>query len=201
MTSPCGHDLSLWYILAHDFKNHLAFIRTLDNAEEKDEYIDKISPKIESFSNAGISKNKTLDIIISKYSSLCDIKGISFKIDVKTSNLNQIDSFDLVTLLNNLLDNALEAAEISEAKSVELFINEHTRFYDRIVIKNSADEKPQHDNKALQTSKWDKALHGIGLKSVKKIVKKYNGMYDWYYDESEHIFTTIINLQKELAAK
>ncbi|MFQ8958228.1 MAG: hypothetical protein ACLR6O_05075 [Eubacterium sp.] len=39
-----------------------------------------------------------LDLIISKYSRLCESKNIQFDIDVKTANLSYIDDVDLSTL-------------------------------------------------------------------------------------------------------
>ena len=54
-----------------------------------------------------------LDLIISKYLRLCESKNIAFSVDVKTANLHYIADTDLSALLNNLLDNAVEAAEKS----------------------------------------------------------------------------------------
>ena len=53
-------------IFSHDIKNHLTQIRNLENIEAVQSYIDSIYPNIEKFSFTGISKNKMLDLIISK---------------------------------------------------------------------------------------------------------------------------------------
>src|SRR5699024_570182 len=58
-------------IFSHDIKNHLIQIRNLENIEEVQQYIDGIYPDIEKFNRTGISKNKMLDLIISKYATLC----------------------------------------------------------------------------------------------------------------------------------
>ena len=43
------------------------------------------------------------------------------------------------------------------------------------VERNVLDENPQ-----LLTSKNDKRLHGMGLKSIQSIVDKYNGIINFY---------------------
>ena len=124
-------------ILAHDFNNHLSYVRHLNSAEEKDKYIDKIYPEIEKFQQTASTGNKTLDVILSKYTSICELKAVSFKADVKNANLSQMESVDLIALLNNLLDNAVEAAEQSAAKRITLTLVKDTQFMDKLVIANS----------------------------------------------------------------
>ena len=95
------------HLFSHDIKNHLIQIRNLEDINAIQDYVDKLYPNIEHFSRIGISKNKMLDLIISKYSRLCESKNIQFDIDVKTANLSYIDDVDLSTLMNNILDNAI----------------------------------------------------------------------------------------------
>ena len=76
------------HLFSHDIKNHLIQIRNLEDINAVQDYVDKLYPNIEHFSRIGISKNKMLDLIISKYSRLCDSKNIQFDIDVKTANLS-----------------------------------------------------------------------------------------------------------------
>lgn len=184
-------------VFSHDIKNHLLQIRNLDNIDSVYKYVDKLYPNIEKFTHTGISKNKMLDLIISKYSKLCESKEINFYVDVKTSNLLYIDDVDLSTLMNNLLDNAVEAAEKSNNAFVQLKIFSKNNMYDGLLIKNSCSVSPKSESGALRTIKFDKKSHGIGIKSVKKIIKKYNAIYDWKYDEQQKIFETDIAFIKE----
>lgn len=183
-------------VLAHDFKNHLAQLNSLASVDDVRAYISKIYPEVEAFVSAGISDNKTLDLIISKYYSICEMKGIHFDVDVRTSNLSQIESVDLSALLNNLLDNAVEAAQGSEQRQIHFKAAKHTAYYDKITIINSCAVAPKEGKRGLITAKPDKALHGIGLKSVRKIVKKYNGVYQWQYDAAQKCFTTTVSIPR-----
>lgn len=184
-------------ILAHDFKNHLSYVRNLDNVEDIDSYIDKIYPDIEQFQQTAATGNKTLDVILSKYTSICELKAVSFKADVKNANLSQVESVDLISLLNNLLDNAVESAEQSETKTLSLALIKDTQYMDKLTIKNACDNEPEQSGEKLLTRKKDGALHGTGLKSVKKVCEKYGANYAWDYDSEKHIFTTTVLIPKE----
>ena len=184
-------------ILAHDFKNHLSYVRHLDSVEDIDKYIDKIYPEIEKFQQTASTGNKTLDVMLSKYTSICELKAVSFKADVKNANLSQMESVDLIALLNNLLDNAVEAAEQSAAKRITLTLVKDTQFMDKLVITNSCDTAPAQSGEKLLTRKKEGALHGTGLKSVKKVCEQYGANYAWEYDSEERLFTTTVLMPKE----
>lgn len=185
------------HLFSHDIKNHLTQIRNLEDINAVNQYIDKLYPTIEKFSYTGISKNKMLDLIISKYATLCESKKIKFDVDVKTSNLSYIDDVDLSTLMNNLLDNAVEAAKNSKNAFVQLNVFSKNNIYDGLIIKNSCFLPPVTDNKELKTRKSDKAHHGLGIKSINKIVKKYGAVYDWKYDNQQKVFETEIIFMKK----
>ena len=86
------------HLFSHDIKNHLIQIRNLEDINAIQDYVDKLYPNIEHFSRIDISKNKMLDLIISKYSRLCESKNIQFDIDVKTADLSYIEIGNVVFL-------------------------------------------------------------------------------------------------------
>lgn len=181
---------------SHDMKNHLLQIRYLEDVEEIHRYLDEVISDVEKISYVGISSNKILNLIISKYSALCEKKRIKFIPEVKLANLKYVEDYDLSTLLNNLLDNAVESAEKSEEKLIELKIFSKNKNFDGIIIKNSCEKAPKHRNKELITTKKDKLLHGLGVSIVKKTLNKYDAMYDWQYIEESKTFETSIVLPK-----
>lgn len=184
-------------IFSHDIKNHLMQIRNLENTEAVQNYIDSIYPNVEKFSFTGISKNKMLDLIINKYATLCESKNIRFSVDVKTANLIYVKDIDLSTLMNNLLDNAVEAAEQADKGSIQVHIFSKSNMYDGIVIKNSCFVPPKIENGELKTTKLNKKMHGIGTKSIQKTLKKYDAVYGWKYDEKLKVFETDIVFPKK----
>ena len=108
-----------------------------------------------------------------------------------------MESVDLISLLNNLLDNALEAAAQSEAKQIALTLVKDTQFMDKLVIANSCDTAPAQSGDKLLTRKKEDALHGTGLKSVKKVCEQYGANYAWEYDSEKQLFTTTVLMPKE----
>lgn len=179
-------------IFTHDIKNHLLHIANLAQNEEVTNYITDLCGTVANFGNCATSRNKTLDIIINKYLLLCESKNIDIYFDTKTANLSFIEPTDLTAMLNNLLDNAVEAAEQSKIK--EIFVKLFTKNNSMQVVKitNSCNISPNIQNSNLLTIKKDKNLHGLGLKSVKKIVDKYDGSLEWKYKKEEKQFEICI---------
>lgn len=182
-------------IFTHDIKNHLEQISHLNNDEAIKGYISELYGTINQYEAIGASHNKILDIIISKYNALCTNKNIEISFNVKTANLSSVNDVDLSTILNNVMDNAIESAQQSGRKKITVDIFSKGA-YEVIKIKNSCDSPPNTHNKNLITKKKDKQYHGLGIKSVQRVLKKYNGNYDWDYDENQNIFITTIAIPK-----
>jgi len=179
-------------IFTHDIKNHLMHISSLSESEEVKNYVNDLCGTVTSFGNKIVSKNKTLDIIINKYSVLCENKNIKLNFDTKTENLLFVEPTDLSTILNNLLDNAVEASEKSQEKfvNVKISLNEHNTKV--LTIINSCDNEPVTSNSKLVTTKENSSGHGLGIKSVKRTLKNYNGDIEWFYDKDKKEFKVIV---------
>lgn len=182
-------------MMFHDTKHHYMALSNFDNIDDVKSYIAKIYPELEEKNIIKVSKNKMLDLIISKYIVACKNNNIKFHYEVKTANLDYIDDAELSILLNNILDNAVEAAKISKEKQIEFSLR-HINNMDLLSVVNSCDTPPKHKNGQLITTKFDTNSHGYGTKIIKKHAKKNNGKYEWFYDNSEHRFHLTILFQK-----
>lgn len=180
-------------IYAHDTKNHLNAIHNLNSNPEIDEYLTKMISDLKNYSSICHSGNHMLDVIINKYVTECDMKGLNFSFDVFVTNLNYVRSDDLVTILSNALDNAIEAAESSLNKTISI-ATDHINTYDVITIINSCDNPPKTKGNDLATTKKNSDIHGLGIKSIRKTLKQYGGDYQWEYDENKREFTLMISL-------
>ena len=175
-------------IYAHDAKKHMAAIQNLSTDADIQGYVQELSDQLKSYTSSCHSGNKTLDVIINRYQTECDIHGIAFEYDVKPCNLNNMEDVDLVSVLGNLMDNALDAAKKSSGKHL-LLATTWRNDYSVIIVSNSCDTAPATIGNRLLTSKEDRKLHGFGLKSVRNTLKKYSGDFDWEYDAENHVFT------------
>lgn len=180
-------------IYAHDTKNHLNAIHNLNSNPEIDEYLTKMISDLKNYSSVCHSGNHMLDVIINKYVTECDMKGLNFSFDVFVTNLNYVRSDDLVTILSNALDNAIEAAELSLNKTISI-ATDHINTYDVITIINSCDNPPKTKGNDLATTKKNSDIHGLGIKSIRKTLKRYGGDYQWEYNEDKREFTLMISL-------
>ncbi|MCC8072831.1 MAG: GHKL domain-containing protein, partial [Clostridiales bacterium] len=182
-------------IMFHDTKHHYFALSNFDSIDEVKEYINKIYPDLESKNTIQISKNKILDLILNKYIIICKQKQINFSYEVKTSDLNYIDNSELSIILNNALDNAVEATLQSEEKVIEFSLR-HINNMDMLSIVNNCDISPLHSGGKLLSTKSNSANHGFGTKIIEKHVNINNGKYDWFYDKTERRFHLSILFQK-----
>lgn len=175
-------------IMSHDYKRHILTLDAMSDSPEVKQYIQDMLGEISTYSRIGKTKNKILDVILSKYTDICSEKNIRFETDILSDNLSFINSADISALFNNLLDNSVEAAEQAKEKYIFLQITNALDVYHKIKIINSCDTPPNVKKGKLRTTKQDRDLHGFGIKSIKKTVNKYNGEMQWEYNASENQF-------------
>lgn len=182
-------------IYAHDAKNHLTAIKDLNTNPIIEDYIQTMTNNLSEYSKVCHSGNITLDVILNRYKTECELKGINFAFDIRLNNLSFVDDFDLVSILDNLLDNAIESAGKTKEKLI-MFETDNRNSYTVIIISNSCEQSPTTtNNNRLITTKKDKTVHGLGLKSVSNTLKKYNGDIDWEFLKDKNQFITTVMLR------
>ena len=98
---------------------------------------------------------------------------------VDGKNLNFMEEWDIYSLFGNMLENAFEyeqTVEPSENRFISLIIKETMGFLS-IQTQNFYTGKDL-TSKEILTTKGDEINHGFGIKSMKSIVKKYNGEFN-----------------------
>ncbi len=115
------------------------------------------------------------------------------KCNIEYPQHTNIRSVDLVAILGNLLDNALEAAEGTEEdlRFINLTIR---RINEMLIIKleNGCKAAPVTAEGELKTTKQDTDLHGWGLKSVRTTAEHYDGTVETEYGGGR--FCTVVTL-------
>ena len=178
-------------LYAHDAKKHLAAIVSLNNNPEVGTYAQKLSQRLADYTRGCHSGNKLLDVMIHKYSVDCETQGIRFQYEVKLCALHQLEEIDLVAVLGNLMDNAVTSAGQSQEKWLSLSTARRNSC-DVLVVSNSCDIPPQIVSGRFLSTKIGPGIHGIGLRSVEKTLKKYQGDYDLDYDPEQKTFTATV---------
>jgi sensor histidine kinase regulating citrate/malate metabolism len=115
-------------------------------------------------------------------------KGIEVVYKI-TSNFEGFDDLDMCYILGNLLDNAITATLQCDKPFID-FLAATNNGRLKINIKNSFN--PKKINPDFSTTKQKKDNHGLGLKSVKRLVKKNEGDIDYFYNGD--VFTVLLVL-------
>lgn len=185
-------------ILIHDIKKCLGNIKGLllqnDNSKAI-EYIDSIYDGYDIKQIKKYSNNKLINVIVSRYAQLCYNNNIEFSADIRDVNFSFIKDSEITALFDNLFENAFEATKKCPNKFINIEVDYRNENYVFIKMLNSINNKPLFQNGLPITTKKDKKGHGIGIKSILKIVKKYHGNLDYTYIENENIFVTTILLK------
>lgn len=170
-------------LLKHDTKNHMmvlmSYIENSENEKAK-EYISLITDKLNRIYSYIYIGNSLMNYIINNKADKAINLGIDIKAEIETLDFRYMESIDFSSLLNNILDNAIEAAEKSKDKRVEIYISNKNGF-DLISVKNSIDKSVLKNNPKFKTTKLV-AGHGYGMKQIRNIIEKYNGTLDIYED-------------------
>ena len=187
--------LENYTILANNYKNNQIFYHDLNN-----QYLiiqtylrDKEYTKAETYMKNLIreqSNNKfvsytgveAIDILLQYKCNLAAASLIKMNIIGETVCLN-MPEFELVALLGNLLDNAIEASkQLKEEERIIQVVIRKIRDMSFIKITNHCKDMPCFINGELPTTKENSSIHGIGLRSAKEIVNKYDGIIDFHYE-------------------
>lgn len=161
---------------SHDLKHQ---IRALRNAskEEIDSYLDELEESVKIYEAIVHTGNEVLDTILTEKSLYCKDREIQITCVADGSQMDFIHRVDLYAILGNTLDNAIEAvgkfAE-KEKRQIDVKIYRQQNFL-VIHIINPMPEELIYEEELPVTTKDDKKFHGFGLRSVKHIVKQYDG--------------------------
>lgn len=165
----------------HDLKNHLIAIKNLIVLDKKSdvlEYIEKMF-NIGNLNQDYVSiGNVVIDSILNFKLQQIKSLNIKFTHNILVPNKLNMEDFDLVIILSNILDNAIEAN--IPTLDIEKFIDLKIKFSKGrlfINLSNSFDGVIKYENQKIVTKKINKdGMNGIGLKNVQKVANKYNGL-------------------------
>ncbi|MGL5713418.1 MAG: ATP-binding protein, partial [Paraclostridium sp.] len=144
-------------------------------------YIDNIEIGLKKYNNTKVyfnTGNMIVDSILKNKKLICEENNILLDVDVDFSKSNNIEMIDVCIIFSNIIDNAIEACIKINSDKIAKKIILKSKYIDKfcvIVIENNKTNKVRVKNNKFITSKNNSFLHGIGLKNIKKTVKKYSG--------------------------
>lgn len=184
-------------ILMHDIRKHIMTLQDLLGNNQIDlaqTYVARLSSSKDLREHIVFSNDHRINVILNRYVTRFDEAGIRYNFDIRRDCLQSVSTDDCTVLLCNMLDNAFEAcSEMKGEKTIELRMHFQEDTFTSI-ISMSNDCIYNSSLKDLKTTKKDKEYHGYGIRSMKKVIRKYNGDIDLYYSEEDKRFHTVIYL-------
>ncbi len=188
----------------HEMKNHMANIQGLAGAGqygEIEDYVRRMDETMQELEYKYVTGNPVTDVIINDKCRRAEKAGIQFDADFRYGG--EIPVFDLGIILNNLLDNAIEACEkLEQGKGfIRLMLKRKKQFL-LLEVENSFDGAvPIRKGSLFPATTKQNVLpdivteHGIGLENVRDVAGRYFGGVN--IKVKRDVFHVTVMLQQE----
>lgn len=168
----------------HEFERHIQVLRDLLDREEYEsaqQYVRHLQSDRTLKVFSIYSKNPVIDVVLNQKHQVAQEHGIKMQAKVNDLSAIEIQTNELVVLLSNLLDNAIEAClKLEKNREIVCSIVKEDGIY--ISIRNtSAPVTILHGE--IATTKQDATEHGYGLPAVKYILNQLNAEYTFVYQD------------------
>lgn len=193
--------------MRHDINNYVADMeQLLRMSTEKGQLSDRVRQEAEGYlqnmqcaadrlSLQFCTGNPVTDVILNRKGQICAQEQITLEGELLYPAELGIEAFDLGILLNNALDNAIEACrKVSGDRERSIRFRGYTKvrmFF--IVVDNTYDGRSlQRDSYGLRTTKTDGKLHGLGMSNMSSCVDKYYGTMQCEADHERFVLTIML---------
>ena len=178
----------------HDFRAHLNILNQLMKNQEysaAEEYLEKITEQQTDRLFLVNTHHPILDALFNTKAAEATQKKISIDFEVNDLSKLPFDASDMVVLLSNLLDNAIEACQQYDKgdKAIHVMAVAQQDFF--VSVRNTS-EPVVIINGSIPTTKPEPQMHGFGLANIRLILEKYSGEYTMFYENGWFQFTADI---------
>lgn len=179
----------------HDYKNQLNCIQGLlekGQVKESLNYIGELTGGIRKNTDYVDTNHVIVNVILNQKYQYALENGITMVINVNDLSRLVMRKEDLVILLSNLLDNAIEACKnIAADKIIQLkmVIEEESLI---LSVRNPMNMPIKVEGKRILSSKKDRQNHGIGLLNIENVVRKNHGTSSIKCEDGYFSFSAMI---------
>lgn len=176
----------------HDIKHVIRAMAAMsqmkdENSEDIIRLMERINLSIGKISDKEYCGNKTLNALLLERIAFAEEQGVVLELEViEPLQLSKFDELDLISLMGNLLDNAILAeGKVENPQKVYCRIALSRDFEHLIIqVENSYEEKAITTRNRPEGKIGSK--HGIGLDSIAEIVSKYGGIMDTFKEDGRY---------------
>jgi len=179
----------------HEYKHQMEFIENLlseGKTKELSEYVSSITGKLKKDLDSFDTNNIVVNAILNRKYHEAEEKDITFVL--KFNDLSQIviKEDDIVTILSNLLNNAIEALNKVDGERIMHLKITNDEEYLTIAVKNNINKQVKVVDGRYLTSKDNPHEHDIGIENVAAAVSKYGGAYVIKQEDGYFKFSILI---------
>lgn len=171
----------------HNITHHLKAIGELAKENKNNNVISilhDLNIEIENSTLTIYCDNPVINAILSEKKSMAEKSGLNLDIYVEPGvTFGGISDADIITMLSNLLDNALRASQEADEKIVIVRIySENEGCFNIVKIENYFTGTILSTDAGLISTKKEEGIHGIGIKSVENTAEKYDGYLEFFVE-------------------
>ena len=176
----------------HDFRHHSLVVA--EYARNKDyqsilSYLSEYDEKEQGKYQDAFCKNHATDTVLSAYASRCEQSGIEISADVWLEETEGVSDYDLVTILANILENAVNGCmEAGGKRRIEISVGRKGSKL-IIVCKNTCAQDILFENNLPKNRERD----GIGVESILSTAAKHSGVVDFSASDGVFVCQVILN--------
>lgn len=178
--------------LYHDMHNHFLVLNDLlikEDVQKAQVYLNEVYAPISKVLETNYTGNGAIDYLLNHKLELAKNKGIVGCVLAEFPINTNIATSDVCSILGNMIDNGIRGNESISKKLLDIKIR---RINDMIIIKVINPTICKNINANLNTNKENATMHGVGLKSIERIAKKYDG--SMCITNENDIFTNTVTL-------
>ncbi|MCM1134357.1 MAG: GHKL domain-containing protein [Clostridium sp.] len=198
--------------LKHDIGNHILTLEALLHKNERqqaEEYLLKFKEKLRESSDEIKTGNPVTDVILTEKKKEAQKMGVDFLCDFHYPEGTGINAFDVSVILNNGIDNALEAAGNAAKETIAENGGHGSRPYVRIrswrqknaymieITNPFAGSLSLNRESGLPESSKVRGGHGFGLVNIRKVAQQYLGEIDVLQRENIFVLSVMLMIKED----
>lgn len=180
----------------HDLRHHLNALDALlgrGETTEATDYIHRLGGQLSETEQERWCENTALNAALSASITAARQAGCAVEADIRLPAQLPFDELDLCVVLSNTLENAVHACKVLPAprRKIDLsaVLTEGRRL--TMSVQNPWDEPMTFDADGFPIVPHREG-HGIGLRSVEAVTKKYNGIFHCAWAEGTFTIKTVL---------
>mgnify|MGYP000279235761 FL=1 len=181
----------------HEYKNQIVCMDMLMKKKDYsklEDYIGNISDGLDAQLDMVDTNNDVVNAILNAKYYEAIKNDVLFVLKINDLSDIKVSDEDIVTILSNLLDNAIEAAKQCNVgkRTVKIKLLSEDDVL-TIAVSNTYKTEPMlTEDGYIRTTKNNKEEHGWGIRNIVATLEKYNAEYIIDYKNGEFIFSIIM---------